>query len=63
MVKLAIRPQHRIVTLFASRREARVRHRRRRIVVVRLVTGNARRNRNVVVIVDMARGARRLPVR
>ena len=63
MVKLAIRPQHGVVTLFAGRREACMRYRRGRVVVIRLMAGNARRYRDLVVVVDVALGARRGNVR
>src|SRR5450432_4321658 len=39
---------------FASRRETGVRYRGRSAVVIRLVAGNARRDRNVVIVVLVA---------
>ena len=53
MVKLGIRPQHGVVALFARRGEARMRHGRRCVVEIRLVAGNARRHRNLIVVVDV----------
>ena len=47
------------MALLAGRRETRMRHRRLGIVVVRLVARYARRNRDVVVVVHVAQGARR----
>ena len=58
VIELAIRPLNRVMTLFASGREPRVWYRRFRIVVVGLVAGNAGRVRDVVVVVDVAVGAR-----
>jgi len=63
VVKLAIRPQHRVMALLARGREPRMGHGRRRVVVIRLVARNARSYRNVVVVVGMAVGARRGQVR
>ena len=63
VVKLAIRPKHGVMALFASGREARVSHRSGCVVKVFLVARNARRNRNVVVVVDVAAGARGRNVR
>jgi len=51
------------MALLAGRREARMRHGRRRVVVIRLVAGDARCHRDVVVVVDMATRARRGQVR
>ena len=53
VIKFAIGPQHRVVALLAGRGEARMRHRRRRVVVVGLVATDARRGGDVVVVVDM----------
>ena len=63
VIELAVRPNHRIVALLASRREPGVVDRRLRRVVGGLVAGYARRHRNVVVIVDVAEGARRREMR
>jgi len=63
VIKLAIRPHHRVMALLAGGREARVIHRRFRVVVIRLVAGNARRHRDVVVVVGVAARARRGQVR
>ena len=54
VIKLRARPRDRVVTLFAGRREARMRHRRGRVREVGLVAGNAGGHRDVVVVVDMA---------
>ena len=58
VIELAIGPKNRVVALLTGRREAGVRHRGRCIVVVRLVTRDASRNRNVVVVIDVTAGAR-----
>jgi len=63
VIKLAIRPQHGVVALFAGGREARVIHRRLRVVVILLMAGNASDHRNVVVVVDVTGDARRSDVR
>jgi len=57
MVEFAIGPLDGVMAVLAGGREARVRHRRLRIVVVGLVTRNARRIGDVVVVVDVAIGA------
>jgi len=54
VIELAIRPLDRVMTLLARGRESRVRHRTLRILVVGLVTRNARRIRDVVIVVDVA---------
>ena len=61
VVELAIGPQHRVVTLLARRGETRVRHRRGGIVIVGLVTADARCVGDAVVVVDVA--VRALPWR
>ena len=61
VVELAIGPQHRVVTLLARRGETRVRHRRGSIAIVGLVTADARRVGDAVVVVDVA--VRALPWR
>ena len=57
MVELAIGPLNRVVTQFAGCREAGVRDRTVRILEIRLVTSNAKRAVQVVVVVDVAVGA------
>ena len=57
MIKLAVRPEHSVVTLLARRGEACVRHRSRRRVVVALMATHASRAGDVVVVVDVAIGA------
>jgi len=54
VVERGIRPLHRGVTLFACRREARMRYRRRCTIEVRLMARYAGRHRDLVVVVDMA---------
>jgi len=56
VVKHSVRPQHRVVTQFASRRESRrnVVHRRESVVVISLMATHAGRSGDVVVAVDMA---------
>ena len=54
VVKLPVGPQHRVVTLLARRGKTRVRHRRGGIVVVGLMTADAGRAGNAVVVVDVA---------
>ena len=54
VVERGIRPLDRGVTLFACRREARMWHRRSRAVKILLMAGNAGRDRDLVVVVDMA---------
>ena len=65
VVEFAIRPEHGVVAVFARRREPAMRNRRGRVVVVRLVARDAGRDRNVVVVVDVAirAGSRRHRVR
>ena len=65
VIERRIRPQDGVVAEFAGRREARVRHRRGCVVVVRLVARNARRHRNAVIVVLVAvdAGQRRRHVR
>jgi len=63
VIKLGVSPEHGIVALFAGGGETNVIHRCRRAVEVLLVTRHAGCNRNVVVVVDMARGAGRRQVR
>ena len=58
VIKLGVRPEGSVVTLFARGREAAMIHRRFRRVVVRLVARDAGRDRDVVVIVDVAGCAR-----
>ena len=57
MVKLAIGPRHRVMTLLAGGREAGVRNRSGRRVVVVLVTTDAGRDGDAVIVVDVAIGA------
>ena len=57
VIELSIRPLHGVMALFAGGREAGVRHRTLRIVVVGLVARNARSVGDVVVVVDVAVGA------
>jgi hypothetical protein len=57
MIKLGVGPLHRIVALLAGRREARMGHRRGRVVEVGLVATDAGRNRDAVVVVSVAVGA------
>ena len=54
MIEFAIGPLHRIVALLTGRREPCVRYRRRRIVVVGLMAADARRIRDVVIVVNVA---------
>ena len=54
VIELAIRPLNGVMALLAGGRESGVRHRGLRVLVVRLVARNARRIRNVVVVVDVA---------
>ena len=63
VIKLAIRPQHCVVALLARGREARVRYRCGCVVKVLLVARDAGRDRDVVVVVDVARTAGRRDVR
>ena len=63
VIELAICPHDGIVAIFAGRREAGVRDRRRRRVVGGLVAGDAGRDRDVVVVVDVAQGTGRRQVR
>jgi len=57
MIKFCVGPQHSVVTLLTSRREAGMGDRRRGVVEVGLVATDARRNRDVVVVVDVTIGA------
>src|SRR5450631_101352 len=57
VIELAIRPEGRVMALFAGRRKAGMRHRSLRVVVISLVTRDARGDGDVVVVVDMAIGA------
>ena len=57
VIKGCIGPQHGVVALLTSRREARMGNRRGGIVEVGLVATDARRNRNAVVVVDVTIGA------
>ena len=63
VIKLAVGPEHGVMALFARGREARVRYRRRRAVKGRLVARHAGRDRDVVVVIDVAGRARRRDVR
>ena len=53
VIELAIGPRHGVVTLLASGREPRMRHRRGRRVVVSLMTTDAGGRSDVVVVVDV----------
>ena len=57
VIKLAVGPRYRVVTLLAGRREARVGHRSCRRVEIVLVATDAGCIGDVVVVVDMAIGA------
>ena len=61
MIEFAVGPLHGVVALLASGRESSMRNWRRRVVVVSLMTTDAGRIRDVVVVVDVAirAGARR----
>ncbi len=61
VIEASIGPLHRVVALLASGRESGMRHRSRCRIVVILVATDARRDRDVVVVVDMA--VRALPRR
>jgi len=63
VVKLSICPQDRVMALFTGRWETGVAYRGRRVVVIRLMARNAGRDRNLIVVVDMATSARRRDVR
>jgi len=54
VIELSIRPLHGVMTLLASGRETRMRHRTVRIVEIGLVAADARRRQRGVVVVDMA---------
>ena len=56
VVKHSVRPQHRVVTQFASRRESSrdVVHRGESVVVIRLMAAHAGRSGDVVVAINMA---------
>ena len=58
VIELGIRPLHGVMTLLASRRETRVRHRASRVVEILLMARNAGRVRDVVVGGAMAVRAR-----
>ena len=58
VIELAIRPLNGVVTLFAGGREAGMRHRALGVLVVGLVTRNASRDRDVVVVIDVTVGTR-----
>ena len=58
VIEFGIRPLDGVMTLFAGGRESGVRDRTLRIVEIVLVARNASRVRDVVVVVDMAVGAR-----
>jgi len=57
MIELGITPLHRIVAVFARRREATMRHWRGRAGKILLVTSNARQSAQSVVVVDVTVGA------
>ena len=63
MIELRVGPYDGVVTLLTGRREARVIDRGLGIVVVRLVARDAGRDRDAVVVIDMAAGAGRRQVR
>ena len=65
VIELAVGPQDRVVTTLARRREVQrdMVNRRLRSVVVLLMTRNARRAGQVVVVVDMAQSALQSGVR
>ena len=54
MVKFSVGPLHRIVTLFARRREAGVRDRSHRAVEILLMTSDAWQSAQRVIVVDVA---------
>ncbi len=58
VIELSIHPLNGVVTLLAGGRETGVRHRTLRVVVIGLMARNARSVRDVVVVVDVAVGAR-----
>jgi len=58
VIEFSVGPLHRVVALLASRRESRMGHRCGGVVVVGLMAADARRIRDVVVIVNVAIGAR-----
>jgi len=64
VIKRTVRPEHGVMAVLTSGREAglNVIHRRLGIVVIRLVAGNAGRARQVVVVVDMTLDAWRRSV-
>ena len=54
VIEFSVRPLDRVMTLLARGRESRVRHRTVRILIVGLVTRDARGVGDVVVVVDVA---------
>ena len=54
VVELAIGPRHGVMTLLTCRREPGMRHRRGRVVVIVLVTTDAGRRGDVVVVIHVA---------
>ena len=54
VIELGVGPRHRVVALLARSGESTMRHRRGRVVVIRLMTADAGRICNVVVVVDVA---------
>lgn len=54
VIEFTVSPQHRVMALLTGRRESRVRHGRRCVVVVVLVARDACCTRDVVVVVDVA---------
>ena len=65
VVELAVSPEHRVMALLTGSRESKldVVHRRGRIVVIGLMTADARCVRDVVIVVDVAHRARHCRVR
>jgi len=56
VIKLPVRPRNRVMALFAARRKARMWHGTRSVVEIVLVTRDASRNRDAVIIVDVTVG-------